>query len=72
MVWPRVVSDTVVYSLVWVACTLRSKLPDRPAIAVFRVEEGDELVKWVAVGSLRIGLGRPRAVYVSFRTSFTE
>ena len=70
MVWPRIVPDTVVYSLVWVACTLCSKLPDRPAIAVFRVEEGDELVEGVAVGSLRVGLGRSRTVYVSFNRSF--
>jgi hypothetical protein len=44
MVGPRIVPDAAIDSLVRVPRALGAELPDGPAIAVFRVEEGDEAV----------------------------
>lgn len=64
MVRPRVVSDSIIDRFVRVPGTLRAKLPDGPAITVLVVEEGDQAIERVTVGSLGVGLRRSGPVQV--------
>lgn len=61
MIRPGVVPYATVDSLVRVSCPFGAELPYRPVIRVFGVEEGDEAVERVAVGSLGVCLARSRA-----------
>lgn len=54
MIRERVVIDTVVDLRVWIARSLSSELPNRPVVAMLRVEELDERIKRVAVGALGV------------------
>ena len=56
MIRPRVVSNPVVHRFIRVSGTLGAEFPDGPAIAVFLVEESDQAVEGVTVGSLGICL----------------
>jgi hypothetical protein len=64
---PRVVPYPAVDGLVGIACAFGAKLPDGPAIAVFRVEECDELIERVPIRALREGLRRTGTVYDGVR-----
>jgi hypothetical protein len=44
VIWERVMADLPPDLLIRVPRALGAELPDGPAIAVFRVEEGDEAV----------------------------
>ena len=55
MVWPGIVVYPVVNFFVWVACAFCAKFPYCPVFAVLVVEELDELVGWVTVGTLWVG-----------------
>ena len=55
VVWPGVVVYSTVDFFVWVAGAFCAKFPYCPLVAVFVVEELDELVGWVAVGTLCVG-----------------
>lgn len=46
--------DSVVDFAIWIASAFGAKLPDGPFLAVFGVEEFDELREWIAVGELWI------------------
>lgn len=61
MIRPGVVTDAAIDSLVRVSRPFGAELPYCPVVWVFGVEEGDETVEGVAVGSLRICLARSRA-----------
>lgn len=61
MIRPGVVPYATVDGLVRVSCPFGAELPYRPVIRVFGVEEGDEAVQWVAVGSLGVCLAWSRA-----------
>lgn len=56
MIRPRVVSNPIIHRFVRVSSTLGAEFPDGPAIAVLLVEESDQTVKGVTVGSLGVGL----------------
>lgn len=56
MVGPWVVSYPAIDSFIGVARSFSAELPNGPVIAMFCVEEGDQAVEWVAVGSLGICL----------------
>jgi len=60
VVRPGVVSDAVIDGFVGVAGALGAEFPYGPAISVFGVEEGDETVERIAIGSLGVGLGGTR------------
>lgn len=51
----RIVVYAIVNFTVWVACAFRTKLPNRPVFAMFRVEELDERIEGVSVCALRVG-----------------
>jgi hypothetical protein len=53
---PRVMSDAIIHGIIRIPGTFSAKLPYRPVLAVFRVEEGDELVEGVSIGELGVGL----------------
>ena len=55
VVWPGVVVYSIVDFFVRVAGAFCAKFPYCPLVAVFVVEELDELVGWVAVGTLWVG-----------------
>lgn len=52
-----IVSDTVVDGFIGISRAFGAEFPYRPVLAVAGVEEGDEVVEGVAVGSLGVGLG---------------
>lgn len=56
VVGPWVMSYAPIDSLIWVPSALCAEFPYSPVVAMFGVEESDEAVKGIAVGSLRIGL----------------
>ena len=56
VVWPRVVPHTVVDEMVRVACALGAELPDGPVLAMALIEEVDNTVERIAVGTLRVCL----------------
>lgn len=60
MVWPWVMPYSVIDLGVGVACTFCTKLPDGPVRTVLFVEELDQDVCWVAVGSFGVGGGWAR------------
>jgi hypothetical protein len=50
-------SDAVIHSFVRISGAFGAEFPYRPVLAVAGVEEGDQAVEGVAVGSLGVGLG---------------
>lgn len=54
---PREMVNPAIYLLIRVPGAFGAELPNTPILAMFRVEEGDERVEWVAVCTLRIGPG---------------
>lgn len=56
MVGPWVVSYAAVHSLIRVASAFCAEFPYGPVVSVFGIEEGDQAIEGVAVGSLGIGL----------------
>lgn len=62
VVRPRVVSYPPIDSFVRIASAFCPELPYGPVVAVFGVEEGDEAIERVAVGSLWVRLARPGAM----------
>lgn len=56
MIRPRVMPDTIIDGIIRIPGAFSAKLPYRPVFAVFRVEEGDELVKGISIGELGVGL----------------
>lgn len=56
MIWPRVMSNSVIDELVGVASAFGAKLPYGPILSMLRIEEGNETIKRIAIGTLGIGL----------------
>ena len=54
MVWPWKMIYSIVDLAVRVACTFSAKLPYRPLVAMFVVEESDQGIGWVTVSALGI------------------
>lgn len=56
MIRPGIMSDSVIDELIGVTCAFAAKLPYCPILRMLRVEECNEAIERIAIGSLGIRL----------------
>jgi hypothetical protein len=67
VIWPWVMVYAIIYCFIRVSCSFRAELPYCPFVFVLAVEEFDEDVEGITVGSLWVGTAWTRRCYYCTR-----